>query len=63
MSKRFITSVILLMADTASLEALLPNCWVAVHPEQRLEQREEESREAQARRRWKRVIRRAVATV
>ena len=49
--------------DTAALEALLPNCWVAVHPEHRLEQREEESREAQARRRRKRVIRRAVATV
>jgi hypothetical protein len=49
--------------NTAALEALLPNCWVAVHPEHRLEQREEESREAQARRRRKRVIRRAVATV
>ena len=49
--------------DTAALEALLPNCWVAVHPEHRLEQREEESREAQARRCRKRVIRRAVATV
>ena len=29
--------------DIAALEALLPNRWVAVHPEHRLEQREEES--------------------
>lgn len=40
--------------DTAALEALLPDRWVAAHPEYRLEQREEESREAQARRRGKR---------
>jgi hypothetical protein len=45
--------------DTAALEALLPDRWVAAHPEHRLEQREEESREAQARRRRKRVARRA----
>jgi transposase len=44
--------------DTAALEALLPDRWVAAHPEHRLEQREEESREAQARRRWKRAARR-----
>ena len=43
--------------DTAALEALLPDRWVAVHPEHRLEQREEESREAQARRRRKRAAR------
>jgi transposase len=48
-------------ADTAALEALLPDRWVAAHPEHRLEQREEESREAQARRRRKRVARRVAA--
>ncbi len=37
--------------DTAALEGLLSDRWLAVHPEHRLEQREEESREAQARRR------------
>jgi hypothetical protein len=46
--------------DTAAMEALLPDRWVAAHPEHRLEQREEESREAQARRRQKRAARRAV---
>jgi hypothetical protein len=47
---------------TAALEALLPDRWVAAHPEHRLEQREEESREAQARRRkW--VARRAAISV
>jgi len=46
--------------DTAALEALLPDRWVAVHPEHRLEQWEEESREAQARRRQRRVIRRTL---
>jgi hypothetical protein len=44
--------------DTAALEALLPDRWVATHPEHRLEQREGESREAQARRRHKRATRR-----
>ncbi|MGO9110210.1 MAG: transposase domain-containing protein [Thermoguttaceae bacterium] len=44
--------------DTAALEALLPDRWLAAHPEHRLEQREEESREAQARRRQKRAERR-----
>jgi transposase len=34
-------------SDTIALEALLPDRWVAAHPEHRLEQREEESREAQ----------------
>jgi transposase/uncharacterized coiled-coil protein SlyX len=48
--------------DTAALEALLPDRWVAAHPEHRLEQREEESREAQARRRHKRAVRRAAIT-
>ena len=45
--------------DTASLEALLPDRWLAAHPEHRLEQREEESSEAQAHRRRKRAARRA----
>ena len=45
-----------------ALEALLPDRWLADHPEHRLEQREEESREAQARRRRKRVARRIAAT-
>ena len=44
--------------DTSALEALLPDRWVAAHPEHRLEQREEESREAQGRRRRKRAARR-----
>jgi hypothetical protein len=48
--------------DTAALEALLPDRWLADGPEHRLEQREEESREAQARRRRKRVARRLAAT-
>jgi hypothetical protein len=47
--------------DTAALEALLPDRWLAAHPEHRLEQREEESREAQVRRRRKRAARRAAA--
>ena len=46
-------------ADTAALEALLPDRWVVAHPEHRFEQCEEESREAQARRRRKRTARRA----
>lgn len=45
--------------DAAALEALLPDRWLAAHPEHRLEQREEESREAQVRRRRKRAARRA----
>ena len=49
-------------ADTAALEALLPDRWVATHPEYRLEQREEESREAQARRHRKRAARRIAVT-
>ncbi len=44
--------------DTTALEALLPDHWVAAHPEHRLEQREEESREARACRRRKRAARR-----
>ena len=49
--------------DTAALEALLPDRWIAAHPEHRLEQREEESREAQARRHRRRAARRvAVAS-
>jgi transposase len=43
----------------AALEALLPDRWVAAPPEHRLEQREEESREAQARRRRIRAAHRA----
>jgi hypothetical protein len=42
------------------MKALLPDRWVAAHPEHRLEQREEESHEAQDRRRRKRAARRAV---
>jgi len=49
-------------SDTAALEALLPDRWVAAHPEHRLEQREEESREAQVRRRRKRAARRIAVT-
>jgi transposase len=44
--------------DTVALESLLPDRWLAEHPEHRLEQREEESREARARRRRKRAARR-----
>lgn len=47
--------------DTAALEALLPDRWVAIHPEHRLEQREEESHQARQRRRQRRAARR-VAT-
>ncbi len=46
--------------DTAALEASLPDRWLVAHPEHRLEQREEESRDAQARRRRKRAAHRAV---
>jgi hypothetical protein len=46
--------------ESAALEALLPERWVAAHPKHRLERREEESREARARRRRKRAARRAV---
>ena len=49
------------IGDTATLEALLPDRWLAAHPEHRLEQREEESREAQVRRRRKRAARRLAA--
>lgn len=42
---------------SAALEALLPGRWVAVHPEHWLEQRDKESREAQARRHRKRAAR------
>ncbi|MGO9110377.1 MAG: hypothetical protein ACLP9L_14235, partial [Thermoguttaceae bacterium] len=48
-------------ADMAALEDVLPNRWIAAHPEHHLEQREEESREARARRR-KRAARRLAAT-
>jgi hypothetical protein len=44
--------------SAAFLALLLPDRWVAAHPEHRLEQREEESREAQTRRRRKRAARR-----
>ena len=47
--------------DTTALEALLPDRWITAHPEHRLEQREEESRDTQARRRRKRAARRAAA--
>jgi len=45
-------------SDTEALEALLPDRWGANHPEHRLEQREEESRKAQACRRQRRIARR-----
>jgi hypothetical protein len=47
--------------DTAALESLLPDRWFAAHPEHQLEQREEESGEAQARRRRRRATRRTAA--
>jgi hypothetical protein len=47
--------------DTAALEALLPDRWVAAHPQHRLEEREEESRKARAHRRRKRAARRLAA--
>jgi hypothetical protein len=47
--------------DTAALETLLPDWWLQTHPEHRLTERVEESREAQARRRRKRAARRAAA--
>jgi hypothetical protein len=49
--------------DTTALEALLPDRWLAAHPEQRLEQREEELHEAQPRRRRTRAARRIAAAV
>jgi hypothetical protein len=48
--------------DTAAPEALLPDRWVAAHPEHRMEQREGESLEAQVRRRRKWAVRRIAAT-
>jgi hypothetical protein len=48
--------------DTAALETLLPDRWVQSHPEHRLTERVEESREAQARRRQRRFARRAAAS-
>jgi len=45
--------------DTAALETLLPDRWVQAHTEHRLTERDEESREAQARCRRKRAARRA----
>jgi transposase len=49
--------------DTVALEELLPDRWVKTHPEHLLDQRQEESREAQARRQRKRAARRAAAAV
>jgi hypothetical protein len=51
-------TAIIAPGDTAALEALLLDRWIAAHPEHRLEQREEESHESQARRRRKRAARR-----
>lgn len=49
--------------DTAALEALLPDRWVAAHPENRLEQREEESHATLQIRRQRRSARRtAIST-
>lgn len=47
--------------DTAALEAVLPDRWLAEHPEHRLGQREEEFCEAWANRRRSRFARRAAA--
>jgi hypothetical protein len=57
----FIVAVIVLASwqYRADLEALLPDRWLAAHPEHRLEQREEESGEAQVPRRRKRAARHA----
>jgi len=49
-------------SETAALETLLPDRWLQAHPEHRLTERKEQSREAQARRRRKRAVRRAAAT-
>ena len=46
---------------TTALETLLPDRWIAAHPEHRLEEREENP-EAQTRRRRKRAARRIAAT-
>jgi transposase len=48
--------------DQAALDALLPDRWAAAHPEHVLAERVEESREALARRRHRRVPRRLAAT-
>jgi len=47
----------------AALEEFLPDRRVAAHPEHLLDQRQEESREAQLRRQRKRAARRAAATM
>ena len=49
------------LTDTAALETLLPDRWLHVHPEHRLTEREEESCDAQARRRRKRAARRVAS--
>ena len=41
-----------------AMKTLLPDRWVHAHPEHRLTEREQESREAQVRRRHKRAARR-----
>jgi transposase len=48
--------------DPAALDALLPGRWAAAHPEHVLAERMEESREAQARRRHRRAVRRLAPT-
>jgi hypothetical protein len=48
--------------DTAALEELLPDRWVKAHPEHLLDQRQEESRDAQLRRQRKRAARRVATT-
>jgi transposase len=50
------------LPDPATLDALLPDRWAADHPEHVLAERVEESREALARRRQRRVARRLAAT-
>jgi hypothetical protein len=61
-SFRFDAVIVEGAANTVALEALLPVRWVASHPEHGLEQREEESREAQVRRRRRRAARRTAVS-
>ncbi len=45
-------------ASPAELEPLLPDRWIAEHPEARIRQRVQESQAAAARKRWRRARRR-----
>jgi len=50
-------------SDAAAHEVLLPDRWLAAHPEHRLEQLEEKSRATQARRRRTRAAHRIAVTL